>query len=178
MRTRKIAETALLTAVALIIYVVEAQLPSLTNIPGIKLGLSNVVTLFAMYTVGVGQALLVMVARVTLGSLATGQVMGMIFSLAGGALSFFVCILLKRLLPVRLMWVVSAFGAIGHNIGQIAAAVVVTGTREVIYYLPILVVSGALTGVFTGAAAQLVLRRVKPAVVKKLSNKSEENGPK
>ncbi len=160
MRTRKLAETSLLAATALIIYIVEAQIPSLTNIPGVKLGLSNTVTLFAMYTVGIGQAMFILVIRVLLGAFATGQVMSLIYSAAGGIVSFIVCALLKKVFPVRLLWVVSVFGAIGHNIGQIAAAVFVTGTREIIYYLPILVISGVVTGAFTGFAAQFALKRV------------------
>ncbi len=160
MRTRKLAETALLAATALIIYIVEAQIPSLTNIPGIKLGLSNTVTLFAMYTVGTGQAVCVLVIRVLLGTFATGQVMSLIFSAAGGTISFAVCALLKRVFPIRMIWVVSIFGAIGHNIGQIAAAVLVTGTWEIIYYLPVLIISGVFTGTFTGLAAQFAVKRM------------------
>ena len=174
MRTRKVVITALLAAVALIIYIVEAQFPSLTNIPGIKLGLANVVTLFTMYTLGSGQAFLVLVVRVILGTLATGRVMSMVFSFSGGLLSFAVCFLLKRIFPIRLLWVVSAFGGIAHNIGQIAAAILVTGTSEIIYYLPVLMISGVLTGVFTGLAAQFVLNRTQKILVKKISNKSEQ----
>ena len=84
MNTRKLTLTALLTAIALCIFTAEAQLPSLTAIPGIKLGLANVVTVFAMYALGPGATLCIVLVRVTLGCIATGQMMAFLFSMTGG----------------------------------------------------------------------------------------------
>ena len=160
MSARKLARTALLSAAALAVYIIEAQIPPLTTVPGIKLGLSNVITLFAMYSVGIGPALAVMAVKVLMGALITGQISSIIYSGAGGILSFAVCALLKGLLPQRFLWVISAFGAIAHNVGQIGAAVLVTGTPEIVWYLPVLVIAGVVTGVFTGVLAQLALGRL------------------
>ena len=96
MNTRKLTLTALLTAIALCIFTAEAQLPSLTAIPGIKLGLANVVTVFAMYALGPGATLCIVLVRVTLGCIATGQMMAFLFSMTGGLLAFCVSALLRR----------------------------------------------------------------------------------
>jgi heptaprenyl diphosphate synthase len=94
--TRKITTAALLAAVALIIFVVEAQIPTLTPVPGIKLGLSNIVTLFALYSIGPWFALAVLAVRILLGGLITGQVMALLYSFSGGLLAFFVSIVIYR----------------------------------------------------------------------------------
>lgn len=145
---------ALLTAVALIIFAVEAQIPAPVPIPGVKLGLANVVTLFAIYTIGRRKAAAVLLLRIVLGSLICGQVASMAFSLGGGVLCFVVMSLLKPIMTDRQMWVLSVFGAIGHNLGQIAVAVVVAGTVSIVLYLPVLLISGIITGLFTGLCAQ------------------------
>jgi len=160
-KTRKLTTTAILTAAALVVFVIESQIPSLTSVPGIKLGLSNVFTLFALYTVGAPWAFALLLIRVVLGGLLTGQTMAILYSLSGGLLAFGAMLLGRRLIPEKQLWVVSVFGAIFHNIGQIAAAVLITSTSEILYYLPILLVSAIVTGAFTGVSAQLVLKRLK-----------------
>lgn len=105
MNTRKLTLTALLTAIALCIFTAEAQLPSLTAIPGIKLGLANVVTVFAMYALGPGLTLCIVLVRVTLGCIATGQMMAFLFSMTGGLLAFCVSALLRRWFAPEQMWV-------------------------------------------------------------------------
>lgn len=151
---------ALLTAVALIIFAVEAQIPAPVPIPGVKLGLANVVTLFAIYTIGRRKAAAVLLLRIVLGSLICGQVASMAFSLGGGVLCFVVMSLLKPIMTDRQMWVLSVFGAIGHNLGQIAVAVVVAGTVSIVLYLPVLLISGIITGVFTGLCAQYLYKHL------------------
>ena len=160
-KLNKLTTTAILTAAALVVFVIEAQIPAFTSIPGIKLGLSNVFTLFTLYAVGVPWALALLLIRVLLGGLLTGQAAAILYSLAGGLLAFGAMLLGRKLLPEKQLWVVSVFGAIFHNIGQLAAAVAVTGTSEILYYLPVLLISGILTGAFTGLCAQLVLRRLR-----------------
>ena len=160
-KLKKLTTTAILTAAALVVFVIESQIPSLTSVPGIKLGLSNVFTLFALYTAGAPWAFALLLIRVFLGGLLTGQTMAILYSLAGGLLAFGAMLLGRRLLPEKQLWVVSVFGAIFHNVGQIAAAVVIASTSAILYYLPVLVLSGIVTGAFTGLSAQLVLKRLR-----------------
>lgn len=158
--TKKITLTAMLTAAALVTFAIEAAIPPLTPIYGIKLGLSNVFTLFALYTLGKKEAAALLFLRITLGNIFTGQIISFAYSLAGGLLSFVVMLLLMKFISVKQLWVSSAISAVFHNIGQITAAIVLTSTVQVIYYLPILIISGIITGIFTGLCAQLVLKKL------------------
>ena len=160
MSSKKLTTAALLTAAALIMFVIEAQIPPLTAVPGIKLGLSNIVTLFALYTMGPGSALCILLVRIFLGSIFLGQMMTLIYSLAGGLLCFCLSALMSRVFPPHKLWVVSVFGAMAHNVGQIATAIWVTNTPELLLYLPILIISGIITGMFTGVTCQTLLRRL------------------
>ncbi|HIT02248.1 MAG TPA: Gx transporter family protein [Candidatus Enterenecus merdae] len=156
---RRLTYLAVLTAVALTIFVIEAQLPPLAPIPGIKLGLANVVTVYAVFALGPGQAGLVLLARVLLGSLFAGG-MTLFYSLAGGLCCYLVTLAAWRLLGAKLVWVCSMLGAMAHNAGQIAVAVAITRTPAVAAYLPILLASGIVTGLFTGLCAQFLLSRL------------------
>ncbi len=161
MKINEISKIALLTAVALIVFVIEAQIPVPVPVPGVKLGLANVVTLFAIYTIGRKKAVIVLLLRIILGSLILGQVTAMFFSLAGGIVCYAVMCLFYQLVSSRQIWVVSIFGAIGHNIGQILVAAVVVGTASVALYLPVLILSGIVTGLFTGLCAQYLYKHLK-----------------
>ena len=159
-RTKKLCLSAILAAAALILFIVEAQFPSLTSIPGIKLGLSNIVTVFALYSLGPLLALGVLLTRVILGALVTGQVAALIYSLAGGLLAFALAALLRPRIPAGQLWVVSVLSALAHNAGQLFAAILVTATPAILAYAPLLVLSALFTGLFTGLCAQLVLKRL------------------
>ena len=156
---RRLTYMAVLTAIALTIFMAEAQLPALVPLPGIKLGLANIVTVYAMFALGPGPAGLILLARVLLGSLFAGG-MTIFYSLSGGACCYLAMLLLRRLLTPRQMWVCSVLGAMAHNAGQIGAAVLITRTPGVAVYLPVLLVSGILTGLFTGLCAQFVFSRL------------------
>lgn len=158
---KKLALDALLTAIALTIFVVEMQIPPVVPIPGVKLGLANIVTIFAFYLLGPGDAAWVLLARILLGGLCTGRVMALLYSLSGGLLCYGAMFLMRKLVTERQIWVCSIAGAIAHNIGQIAVAVLVTGTMGVLSYLPALMVSGICAGACTGLAGQFVVGRVK-----------------
>lgn len=158
---KEISKIALFTAVALILFVVEAQIPVLVPVPGVKLGLANVVTLFAIFTIGRKRAVIVLLLRIVLGSLITGQAAAMGFSLAGGAICYIVMCVVRLFVTERQIWAVSVFGAIGHNLGQLTVAAFVVGTASVFLYLPVLLVSGILTGLFTGLCAQYLYRHLK-----------------
>lgn len=160
MPTKRLTRMAVLTGVALIIFIVELQLPALTPIPGVKLGLANIITVYAMFTLGPADTALILAARILLGSMFAGQMMALLYSLAGGLLCYLVMLLLRRLFTPKQIWICSVFGAIAHNIGQIAVAILLTRTPALIYYLPVLMVSGIAAGCFTGLCAQFVVHRL------------------
>lgn len=156
----RITRLALLTAIALTIFLAEAQIPAFTAVPGVKLGLANIVTVYVMFAMGPGDALLVLSARVFLGAVFSGQMMTLLYSAAGGLLSWCVLCLLGRLLTKEQIWLASPVAAIFHNLGQLLAAAAVLRSWSVLAWLPYLVIAGVLAGLFTGMAAQALLRRL------------------
>ena len=160
MSVKRLCRMALLTAIALTIFMVEAQLPALAPVPGMKLGLANIVTVWALFSMGSTDALLILLARVLLGSIFSGQMMTLIYSLSGGLLCFLVSWRMRRHLHARQIWVAGVLGAAAHNIGQLLAATAVMRAGVVWYYCPILMASGIVTGAFTGLAAQLLYARL------------------
>ena len=161
MKTKKLTLMAVLSAIALTIFIAEAQIPPIVPIPGIKLGLANIVTLVVMVYLGKKEAGIVLLIRILMGSMFTGSVSALIFSIAGGVLAYLVMALLVNLFPERLLWVVSIFGAIFHNMGQLAAAIFVTKTVGLLYYAPALLAAAIITGAFTGVGAMCLLRAVR-----------------
>ena len=160
MRSERLTRLALLTAVALVLFLVEAAIPPLVPIPGVKLGLANIITLVVFYLYGRRDALLVLLARIFLAALFSGQLLMLCFSASGGLLCYAVCALLYRHVPLKRLWLLSMIGAVCHNIGQILAAVLVLGTADVLWYLPVLVLSGLVSGCFTGLVASALLTRL------------------
>ena len=156
----RITRLALLTAIALTIFLVEAQIPALTTIPGVKLGLANIVTVYTMFVLGPGDALLVLCARIFLGAVFSGQMMTLLYSAAGGLLSWCVLCLLRALLTKEQIWLASPVAAVFHNVGQLLAAAAVMRTWAVLAYLPYLILAAILAGLFTGVAAQALIRRL------------------
>ncbi len=166
MGIKRLARDAVLTAAALTIFIVELQLPELVPIPGVKLGLANIVTVTALFTLGAPDALAILLCRILLGSLFAGNLMALLYSLSGGLLSFAVLLLMRKLLTKKQLWVASVFAAMAHNLGQIAAAILVTSTPSLLVYLPVLTVSGIVTGLFTGLTAQYAVGRLKNVLKK------------
>lgn len=160
-RVRGLALCALLTAIALTIFVVEAQFPLPVPIPGLKLGLSNVVTVFALAAVGRKKALAILLVRIFLGNVITGQTMSLLYSLAGGLLSFVCMALILRVLKQDQLWVAGVIGGVAHNVGQTAIAVAVTQTPALLAYFPVLMLCGILTGALTGLCAQLLNQKLR-----------------
>ena len=159
MKTRKPTLLALLTAIALTIFMVEAQIPALVPIPGIKLGLANIVTVFAVFALGPKDACLVLTARIFLGAVFAGNFSTIFYSAAGGALAIAVTIGLRRILTKKQLWVAGALGAVAHSIGQMAMAVVLTLTPGLLVYLPAMIAVSIVTGTFTGLCAQFLVNR-------------------
>ena len=159
MKTKKLTLLGLLTAIALTIFMVEAQIPALVPIPGVKLGLSNIVTVFTVFTLGPAEGVLVLAARVFLGAVFAGNFSTIFYSAAGGALAILATIGLRRVLKEKQLWAAGVFGAIAHSVGQMAVAVLITGTPSIALYLPIMVVISIVTGLFTGLCAQFLVNR-------------------
>jgi len=157
---KRLTTLALLTAIALTIFLAEAQLPPPLPIPGIKLGLANIVTVYAVFALGPGDALLILCARVFLGAVFSGQMMTLLYSAGGGLLSWLVLAGLSRLFAKKQLWLCSPAAAIFHNLGQLLVAAGVMKTWAVMAYFPYLLLSGIITGLFTGLCAQFLLARL------------------
>ena len=162
--SKRIALCGLLTATALVLSLVEKMFPlqAVVPIPGVKLGLANVVTLFALHELGIRETAAIVFVRVTLASVFMGSVTGFLFSLFGGILALFV---MRLLLPREGSWFstpgISVAGAAAHHVGQIGAAILVLGTTDVTGYLPLLLLAAVPLGLATGAVCAAVLGHLK-----------------
>ena len=163
---RRLVLDALFTTIALTIFVIELNIPLSVGIPGVKLGLANIITVVAVFLLSPADAAAILLARILLAGIFTGQVMALWYSLAGGLLCFAAMLVMRKFVTEKQIWVSSVIGAVFHNLGQIIVAVAVTRTSAVFYYFPVLMVSGILAGLFTGAAAQAVYGRLKKALKK------------
>ena len=152
-RTKTVARYGLLVALAMIMSYLEAQLPVFFAIPGMKLGLTNVVVLVALYGMGYGSAAVINLVRIVLVSMLFGNGMSLAYSLAGGILSGAVMMLLKRTNAFSMV-AVSIAGGIAHNIGQILVAMLVLQTAALGWYLLVLWVSGLVSGAIIGVKKQ------------------------
>ena len=157
--TKQLTLCAVLTAMALALSYLENFFPlSLAiPIPGVKLGLANIVTVFALYVLGPGQAMLILLARCLLGAVFAGNMNALIFSLLGGVSAMLVMILLSRSRRLS-VYGVSVGGAAVHNCGQVAAAVLTLGNTAPFYYLPVLLGVSLFTGALTGLVTACLFR--------------------
>ncbi len=160
MTVKKMTELSLLTAVALILYVVESWLPAPVPVPGVKLGLANIITVVAVYHFRPGEVTALVVARLLLGSFFAGTMSALLFSGAGALLCLTGMLILKKVLSEKYIPLCSVLGAILHNIGQILVAIYVLGDVRVVAYLPVLLVTGCIAGLFTGVCAKAVGHRI------------------
>lgn len=161
MKTGRLTLLGLLTAIALTIFLVEAQIPALVPIPGVKLGLANIVTVFAVFALGPKDGAAVLFSRIFLGAVFAGNFSTIFYSAAGGICAIAVTIGLRKLLKPNQLWVAGCFGAIAHSVGQMAMAMVLLGTPSMIVYLPVMIVISVITGLFTGLCAQFLVNRGK-----------------
>ena len=153
----KIVRLSILTTIALTIFMIELRIPPLVPIPGVKLGLANIITLIVLYLYGIREASTVLIIRILLGSMFSGQVVSLLYSLSGGLMCLLVMILLMKIVGKEGIWFVSVGGAIAHNIGQIIIAMILFQITSVLYYLPVLILSGVITGVFTGLLSKYMI---------------------
>lgn len=155
----KVAYFGVFVALALIFSYVETLIPFHIGIPGVKLGLANLIIVIALYKMKLGETYLLSVTRVVLAGFMFGNLFAIIYSLAGGLLSLTVMVLLKRRGDFSVMGV-SVAGGVAHNIGQLLTAMVVVETYSVIYYIPVLLISGLVTGLVIGLTANEMLKRL------------------
>ena len=173
--TKNMALCAVLAALALGLSTLENLFPvtALVPVPGVKLGLANIVTVFALYRLGAPEALAILLVRCALGGLFTGNVSALLFSTLGGLCAMGVMILLRRWRRLS-VYGVSIGGAAAHNIGQMAAAVITLGSTMVLGYLPFLLAVSLFTGALTGFVSALLLRAM--SHVKLSHGRSADNG--
>lgn len=153
MQLRRLTALAMYTTLSLAIYAAEALLPPLVPIPGMKLGLSNIISLLLLRHYPLRDAVLVLLARILLASLLFGQLLSLLYSLCGGFAALLGMWLLTRLFNKRFASLTGAVGGLLHNLFQLCVACLLTATPGVFAYLPFLMLGGILTGVFTGLCA-------------------------
>lgn len=167
--TKKVAWLGMLIALAFVFSYIESLIPIQLGVPGAKLGLSNLVVMVALYTLDDKYAFALAVVRIILNGFAFGGMAAMIYSLAGGMMSFLVMVGVRRIgrssaseagVPRVSVLGVSVLGGVFHNVGQIIAAMFVLETPGLIYYLPVLTVCGIASGTAIGVLAAMVIRRV------------------
>lgn len=159
MKTKRLAELSMLTAAALIIFIVELRFPDILPVPGVKLGLANIITVYAVYRFSGKEVFLMVLTRVILGAVFSTNLSALIYSLAGALLCLAGMLLLRKIIPVKYLWLCSIIGAMLHNTGQMAVAVLVMRSAALMAYYPVLIAAGCIAGAFTGICAQLVLKR-------------------
>ncbi len=159
MKTRRLTLLALLTAIALTIFLLENQLPPLLPLPGVKIGLANIVTVFCVFLLGSRDGCLMLAARIFLGAVFAGNFSTILYSAAGGAAAILVTILLRKILKPTQLFAAGALGAVAHSMGQMAMAILLTGTPSLALYLPVMIAISVVTGSFTGLCAQFLLQK-------------------
>lgn len=157
---KKTAYMGIFLALALICSYIETLIPFHIGIPGVKLGLTNIVIVWALYLLGTKEALAISVMRIVLSGMMFGNAFSIAYSLAGGLLSFIVMVLLKKTGRFKCISV-SIAGGIFHNIGQLLVAAVIVQNLSVFYYIPVLFISGTITGLVIGVISQELILRVK-----------------
>lgn len=162
MNTRKLAELSMLTAAALIVFIVELRFPDILPVPGVKLGLANIFTVYAVYRFKAKEVFLMVITRVTLGAVFSSNFSALLYSFSGAMMCLAGMLLVRRIIPVKYIWLCSIIGAILHNTGQILVAMLVMRSLAVLPFYPILLTAGCIAGAFTGICASLILKRHMP----------------
>ena len=156
--TKRLTTLSILVSLAMILSYVESLIPPLVAVPGVKLGLSNIATVFALYTLGAPSAVAVSLVRVALSALLFGNFVSLLYSVSGAALALAFMILLGRLKSFSSVGV-SVAGGVAHNAGQIIAACLVMENAAISLYFPPLIISGTVAGVAIGAAAGILVKK-------------------
>ena len=157
--TKKLTLLAMMITFAIVLSYVESKIPAFVAIPGVKIGLANIVVIFVLYKLGIKEAIVISGVRVFIISMLFGNPVSMIYSISGAILSLAVMFILKKLTPLKEV-AVSVVGGVMHNVGQIAVASVILDTNVVVYYLPFLILSGTIAGIAVGVAAAVLVKRI------------------
>ncbi|MCD7826043.1 MAG: Gx transporter family protein [Clostridiaceae bacterium] len=160
MKTNKVTRIGMMIAVAFVLSYLESLLPLQIGIPGVKLGLSNIVVVLCLYSCSAAETFGIALVRILLCGLTFGSLYTMLYSFAGGVLSFAVMLFLKKWNGFS-VYGVSIAGGVCHNIGQIVVAILVLQTELLIYYFPFLLLSGCIAGVAVGFVAGMLVKRLR-----------------
>lgn len=159
MKSKRIAIYGMLIALAFILSYIESMIPIPIPIPGIKIGLANLVVLVALYSMGTKEAFVLSMLRIILVGFTFGNLSTMMFSFAGGILSWFLMALLFKTKKFSVTGI-SIVGGVSHNVGQILTAMWVVDSSALLYYLPFLLLSGAVMGVIIGMVGSILIKRI------------------
>lgn len=157
--SHKVALSAILAALALIFSYIEAILPLSVGIPGVKLGIANLVVIIALYVLGFKYAMAVNVLRILVAGLLFNGAFGAMYAMAGGVLSLCIMYLLKKTNLFSTVGI-SMAGGVAHNLGQLLVAALIVSTMKLFYYFPVLLFSGMISGILIGIVASLALKRL------------------
>ena len=159
MRT-KIAYFGVFTALALIFSYVESLIPIHMGMPGVKLGLANLIIVFALYKMSIKEAYILSLVRIVLAGFMFGNLFAILYSLAGGMLSLTIMSILKKTDQFS-VYGISIAGGVFHNIGQLVMAIIVLESVSIGYYFPVLLISGLVTGFVIGVVSNGMMKRLK-----------------
>lgn len=163
MKTKNVATYGMLIAVTFILSYIESMVTIPVPIPGVKVGLANLVVIMALYLMGPGPTLLLSFLRIILVGFTFGSPSTMLFSLGGGLVSWFLMVCAKKIKGLS-MTGVSIIGGVGHNLGQILVAMYVVNNKNLIYYLPFLIISGLVAGAAIGIVGAMLTTRIRKAL--------------
>lgn len=162
MNLRKMIYIALLVSMSLVLHIFENMIPVPFITPGAKLGLANIITVIALYTLKDGEAFLVLFLRILLSVMFGGSLSRLLYSLSGGVLSYLMMVITKRLFKGNVSIIgVSCVGAVFHNIGQLLASAFIVQTMSVMLYLPVMSIAGIGTGIFVGITGEFAVKHLK-----------------
>jgi heptaprenyl diphosphate synthase len=158
-RTRKLAYTSVTIALALVLSYVETLIPGLVAVPGVKVGLANIAVVFALYRIGLKEAVVISLMRVVLSSLLFGSAVSLAYSFAGATVSLVLMAVLKKT-KIFSVTGVSTAGAVSHNLAQVGVACLLLETTALAWWIPVLLVSGTLAGVVIGLVSAVTIKRI------------------
>lgn len=163
-RARTVAALAMASALALILSYLESLVPLSVAVPGVKAGLANIVILFMLYRVGLKEAAAVSGVRLLWVAILFGSFLTFLYSLAGAVLSLCVMAPMKKSGLFSAVGV-SVTGGVMHNVGQIIVAVLVMGTAQIAYYMPVLMISGVVSGVLVGVVSAILIKKIPKSII-------------
>lgn len=158
--SKRVAGVGVFVALAMVFSYIEVLIPFSFGIPGVKLGIANIVVVTGLYLLKPRDVLLISLVRILLMGILFGNGVSLLYSLAGGMLSFFIMLACKKTRFFSAIGI-SVMGGVSHNLGQLLAAMAVLQSRKIAYYFPVLLAAGVLTGALTGILAERIVRTMR-----------------